>query len=200
MTTKDAILGLAAKISESAVSNVATDAQALAELAKAMCGSAPTEPIATVDDAIAYITANYSGGGGGGVDVGAPTSVVKKNFAPEVGEYVPSASTIGGLAIGETVIVPVDPFNAIYAVASGMTATTKPDTELSPTSCDAYVVTVVNEEITAVEQWGGTLTPGTVTVQEGPQVSTCNVWTFTVPALVYDFETFTGQALYLYMH
>lgn len=64
MTTKDAILGLAAKISESAVTNVATDAQALAELAKAMCGSAPTEPIATVDDAIAYITENYSGGGG----------------------------------------------------------------------------------------------------------------------------------------
>lgn len=65
MTTKDSILALAAKISNGTVPNVATDAQAPGELAKAMCGSAPTEPIATVDDAIAFITANYSGGGGG---------------------------------------------------------------------------------------------------------------------------------------
>lgn len=73
MTTKDSILALAAKISNGTVPNVATDAQALGELAKAMCGSAPTEPIATVDDAIAYITANYSGGGGGDVSTATVT-------------------------------------------------------------------------------------------------------------------------------
>lgn len=66
MTTKDSILALAAKISNDTVPNVATDAQALGELAKAMCGTAPEVPLATVDDAIAFITANYSGGGGGG--------------------------------------------------------------------------------------------------------------------------------------
>lgn len=66
MTTKDSILALAAKISNGTVPNVATDAQALGELAKAMCGTAPEVPLATVDDAIAFITANYSGGGGGG--------------------------------------------------------------------------------------------------------------------------------------
>lgn len=75
MTTKDSILALAAKISNGTVPNVATDAQALGELAKAMCGTAPEVPLATVDDAIAYITANYSGGGGGG------GSVAKVTFA-----------------------------------------------------------------------------------------------------------------------
>ena len=72
MTTKDSILALAAKISNSTVPNVTTDAQALGELAKAMCGAAPEVPLATVDDAVAFITANYSGGGGGG---GATTDV-----------------------------------------------------------------------------------------------------------------------------
>lgn len=78
MTTKDSILALAAKISNGTVPNVATDAQALGELAKAMCGTAPEVPLATVDDAIAFITANYSGGGGG-VDVGNIVSVAAPN-------------------------------------------------------------------------------------------------------------------------
>lgn len=199
MTTKDAILKLADAVSGNTSANVATDVQALAVLAQAMTGGVPAEPLATVDDAIGYIADNYSGGGGG-VDVGAPTFVVKKNFAPEVGEYIPGTSAIGGVAIGEAVIAPVNSFNVIYSVAAGVTATTVPDSELAPTACAAYVVTVDDEEITAVEPWDGTLTPGTVTVQEGPQVSTLNVWSFTVPALEYDFDTWTGQALYLYMH
>lgn len=78
MTTKDSILALAAKISNGTVPNVATDAQALGELAKAMCGTAPEVPLATVDDAIEFITANYSGGGGG-VDVGNIVSVAAPN-------------------------------------------------------------------------------------------------------------------------
>jgi hypothetical protein len=193
MTTKDAILKLADAVSGNTSANVATDVQALAVLAQAMTGGAPAEPLATVDDAIGYIADNYSGGGGG-VDVGAPTLVVKKNFAPEVGEYIPGTSAIGGVAIGEAVIVPVDSFNVISEVAAGVTATTAPDSDLAPTACAAYVVTVDDDKIAAVETWDGTLTQSTF----GPEEYA--VWTFDVPALEFDFDTWTGQALYLYMH
>lgn len=196
MTTKDAILKLADAVSGNTSANVATDVQALAVLAQAMTGGAPAEPLATVDDAIGYIADNYSGGGGGGVDVGAPALVVKKNFAPEVGEDIPGTSAIGGVAIGEAVIVPVDLFNTISEVAAGVTATTVPDSDLAPTACAAYVVTVDDEKITAVAPWSGTLTPGTFDSGMG----TLNVWSFDVPALEFDFDTWTGQALYLYMH
>lgn len=100
MTTKDSILALAAKISNDTVPNVATDAQALGELAKAMCGSAPTEPIATVDDAITYITANYSGGGGG-VDVGPLVQVMylaNTDTEPAVGNAI-DLTTVYDVAI-----------------------------------------------------------------------------------------------------
>lgn len=112
MTTKDSILALAAKISNDTVPNVATDAQALAELAKAMCGSAPTEPIATVDDAIAYITANYSGGGGG-VDVAKVTFACTYTgdefgiLMPLIYEGVIYASTSSDDVDGTTFDVPV---------------------------------------------------------------------------------------------
>ena len=172
--------------------NVTTDvALALADIFRT---DAPMAQETAIVNAIDTITANY--GGGGGVDVGAPTLVVKKNFAPEVGEDIPGTSAIGGVAIGEAVIVPVDLFNAISEVAAGVTATTVPDSELAPTACAAYVVTVDDDEITAVEPWDGTLTPGTYDTG----MTTCNVWSFTVPALEYDFDTGTGQALYLHMH
>ena len=66
MTTKDAILKLANAVSGDTSGNVSTDVQALAVLAQAMTGGVPSEPLATVDDAIAYIADNYSGGGGVG--------------------------------------------------------------------------------------------------------------------------------------
>ena len=195
MTTKDAILKLADAVSGNTSANVVTDVQALAVLAQAMTGGVPAEPLATVDDAIGYIADNYSGGGGG-VDVGAPTLAIMGNAAPEPGGYISDYAAIAGIAIGGTTIVPIDPYNAMASVASGATATTKPDSELNPTNCAAYVVTVDDEEFTAVEEWDGTLTSGTWTGNSG----TLNVWTFTVPALEYDPETFTGQILYLYMH
>jgi hypothetical protein len=195
MTTKDAILKLADAVSGNTSANVATDVQALAVLAQAMTGGVPAEPLATVDDAIGYIADNYSGGGGG-VDVGAPTLVVKKNFAPEVGEYIPGTSAIGGVAIGEAVIVPVDSFNVISEVAAGVTATTAPDSDLAPTACAAYVVTAASGVITAAAPWNGTLTPGTYDTG----MTTCNVWSFTVPALEFNFDEGNGQILYLYMH
>ena len=171
--------------------NVTTDvALALADIFRT---DAPMAQETAIVNAIDTITANY-GGGGGGVDVGAPTFVVKKNFAPEVGEYIPGTSAIGGVAIGEAVIVPVDSFNVISEVAAGVTATTAPDSDLAPTACAAYVVTVDDEEIAAVETWDGTLTQSTF----GPEEYA--VWTFDVPALEFDFDTWTGQALYLYMH
>lgn len=192
MTTKDAILKLADAVSGNTSANVATDVQALAVLAQAMTGGAPAEPLATVDDAIGYIADNYSGGGGGGVDVGAPTFVVKSSDAPEVDDRIPNNAAIAGLAIGDATIVPVLPNGSVLAAASGMTATTKPDMELEPTTCDAYVVTVTSGVITAAAPWGGTLTPGTY--------NTYSIWSFTVPALTIDATTFSGQALYLYMH
>ena len=59
MTTKNAILALAAKVGNAAVDNCETETQALATLAYAMTGKTPTKPIATTEDAFAFITANY---------------------------------------------------------------------------------------------------------------------------------------------
>ena len=172
--------------------NVTTDvALALADIFRT---DAPMAQETAIIHAIDTITANY--GGGGGVDVGAPTLAIMGNSAPEPGGYISSYAAIAGIAIGETTIVPIDPYNAMASVASGATATTKPDDELNPTTCDAYVVTVDDEEFTAVEEWDGTLTPETWTGSSGD----LNIWSFTVPALEYDPETFTGQILYLYMH
>ena len=66
MTTKDAVLALAAKIAGTTQDNVSTTAQALTKLAYAATGQAPTTDLMTVDDCIAFITANYTPGGGGG--------------------------------------------------------------------------------------------------------------------------------------
>ena len=142
----------------------------------------------TTADVVDYII------GGGGVDVGAPSYVVKYNRAPEVGDYIPNVGAIGGIAIGETVIVPVSNYWNIMAVAAGATVTTWPDQDLAPTACAAYVVTVEEEEITAVETWDGTLTQSTFSPEE------YNVWTFDVPALEFNDDAFSGQVLYLYMH
>lgn len=195
-TIAQAITDLATKAKGSqAVPRGRKITDALDALADAMAGTdVPLARCTTIVEAIDAVTESYTPGGGGGVDVGAPTLVVKKNLAPEVGEYIPVTSAIGGVAIGEAVIVPVDSLNAISEVAAGVTATTAPDSELAPTACAAYVVTVDDEEITAVAPWDGTLTQSTF----GPDEY--NVWSFTVPALEYDFDTWTGQALYLYMH
>ena len=172
--------------------NVTTDvALALADIFRT---DAPMAQETAIVNAIDTITANY--GGGGGADVGAPTFVVKQNLAPEVDDRIPGNGAIAGLAIGDATIVPVLPNGNVLAAASGMTATTTPDMELEPTSCDAYVVTVAAGVITASEQWDGTLTAGTYTTARG----TFNVWTFDVPALEFDRSTGSGQALYLYMH
>lgn len=193
-TIAQAITDLATKAKGSqAVPRGRKITDALDALADAMAGTdVPLARCTTIVNAIDTITANY--GGGGGVDVGAPTLVVKKNFAPEVGEHITGTSAIGGVAIGEAVIVPVDSFNVISEVAAGVTATTAPDSDLALTACAAYVVTVDDEEITAVAPWGGTLTQSTFGTDE------YNIWSFTVPALEFDFDTWTGQALYLYMH
>ena len=137
------------------------------------------------------------GGGGGGVEVGAPTLVVSSSTAPEVGDYLQNDDAIAGITIGEAIIVPTDPYNRMPMVASGATATTRPDVDLSPTACAAYVATVAEGEITAVEPWGGTLTQWTWTSSLGDEL---NVWSFTIPALEFDIDTGSGQVLCLYMH
>ena len=193
-TPEQAILAVASAVKGEQVTggdgNVGT---ALDILADALAGENVEVPM-TQQGAILAL-AQYVGGGGG-VDVGAPTFVVKSNSAPEVDDSMPNKSAIAGLAIGDATIVPVMPNGNVLAVASGVTATTGPDMELEPTTCDAYVVTVTRGVITAAAPWDGTLTPGTVTDGHGA----LNVWTFTVPALTFDKTTFSGQALYLYMH
>lgn len=196
MTTKDAILKLADAVSGNTSANVATDVQALAVLAQAMTGGAPAEPLATVDDAIGYIADNYSGGGGG-VDVGAPTYIIGGTTAPEIGDYTSDYSgVISGIAIGDAVIVLIAMFSTVSFVAAGATVTTCPSMDDNPTACAAYVVTVDDGQITAVAPWGGTLTPGTFDSGMG----TLNVWSFDVPALEYDDDTETGKVLCIHLH
>jgi hypothetical protein len=193
-TPEQAILAVASAVKgEQVTGGDGSVNTALDILADALAGQDVEVPM-TQQGAILAL-AQYVGGGGG-VDVGAPTVAIMGNAAPEPGGYISNYAAIAGIAIGETTIVPIDPYNAMASVASGATATTKPDDELNPTTCDAYVVTVDDEEFTAVEEWDGTLTPGTWTGSSG----NLNVWSFTVPALEYDPETFTGQILYLYMH
>lgn len=103
MTTKDAILKLADAVSGNTSANVATDVQALAVLAQAMTGGVPAEPLATVDDAIGYIADNYSGGGGGGVDVGPLHVVMAGDPTTQAGDELGSAAIIK-LSIGDSVI------------------------------------------------------------------------------------------------
>lgn len=103
MTTKDAILKLADAVSGNTSANVATDVQALAVLAQAMTGGVPAEPLATVDDAIGYIADNYSGGGGGGVDVGPLHVVITGDPTTQAGDELGSAAIIK-LSIGDSVI------------------------------------------------------------------------------------------------
>lgn len=195
-TIAQAITDLATKAKGSqAVPRGRKITDALDALADAMAGTdVPLARCTTIVNAIDTITANY--GGGGGVDVGAPTFVISGNAAPETGGYITNTDVIAGVTIGGTTIVPIDPYNTMFSVASGATATTRPDEELSPTTCDAYVVTVNDDEFTAVSPWDGTLTHGTWAGNSGD----LNVWSFEVPALEYDFETSTGQILYLHMH
>lgn len=146
-------------------------------------------------DVAQYATADVSVSGGG-ADVGEPTLIIAGNSAPEPGGYISNTAAVGGLAIGSTTIVPTNQYNAIFYVASGCTATTYPDEDANPTTCAAYVVTVDDEEFTAVAPWDGTLTQGTWTGNFGD----LNVWSFTVPALEFDTSTYSGQILYLYKH
>ena len=168
--------------------NVTTDvALALADIFRT---DAPMAQETAIVNAIDTITANY--GGGGGVDVGAPTYIVGGPTAPEIGDYTSDYSdVISGIAIGDAVIVPIAMFSTVSFVAAGATVTTRPDMDASPTSCAAYVVTVDDGQITAVAPWSGTLTPGTF----DPGMGTLNVWSFDVPALEYDDDTGIGQVL-----
>ena len=192
-TPEQAILAVASAVKGEQVTggdgNVGT---ALDILADALVGENVEVPM-TQQGAILAL-AQYVGGGGG-VDVGAPTYIVGGSTAPEVNDRIPNNAAIAGLSIGDTTIVPVLPNGRVLAVASGVTATTGPDMELEPTTCDAYVVTVTRGVITAAAPWDGTLTPGTYTAME-----TYTIWSFTVPALTIDGTTFSGQALYLHMH
>lgn len=181
MTTKDSILALAAKISNDTVPNVATDAQALGELAKAMCGTAPEVPLATVDDAIAFITANYSGGGGG-VDVGALAFVGGIGEAPIVGEEMFTFPIIALAKIGDVAIYDGSPYGASASggLAGGLTLTTIVVSAELVDTMGAYVCTADgNGQYATIVPWGGTLTRENAEYEGDPGYK----WTFTMPEL-----------------
>ena len=189
-TPEQAILAVASAVKGEQVTggdgNVGT---ALDILADALAGEDVEVPM-TQQGAILAL-AQYVGGGGG-VDVGAPTYIVGGGAAPEVGGYVGDYSdVISGVAIGDTVIVLVTMLSTVSFVAAGATVTTCPSMDDNPTACAAYVVTVDDGQITAVAPWGGTLTPGTFDSGMGM----LNVWSFDVPALEYDDDTETGKVL-----
>jgi len=193
MTTKDSILALAAKISNDTVPNVATDAQALGELAKAMCGAAPEVPLATVDDAIAFITANYSGGGGG-VDVGPLVAVLVEVEEPTVGGGAPGgAYGPHTVAIGDTVIgtgdIPGIGVGYLYgSFAAGMTAQTM---SYDVDTLSAYACTIGDDgEGNAVYL---TVAPYALEATRTSDESGYS-WTFVIP------EMNEGVALVLYPH
>lgn len=192
MTTKDSILALAAKISNDTVPNVATDAQALGELAKAMCGTAPEVPLATVDDAIAFITSNYSGGGGG-VDVG-PLVAVLVDIEPTVGgggmrgADGPHTVAIGDTVIGNGDIPGLGACSLFGSFAAGMTAQTM---SYEGDTLSAYACTIGddgegNSVYLTVEPYA---LEATRTSDEGGYS-----WTFVIP------EMSEGVALVLYPH
>ena len=197
-TRAQAILVLASTVADEDKTGIGNCSvrTALDVLADTLADSDVTIPETDAGEILAL--AQYvSGGGGGGVDVGAPTLVVSSSTAPEVGDYLTNDDAIAGITIGEAIIVPVDPYNRMPMVASGATATTRPDVDLSPTTCAAYVSTVTEGEFTAVEPWDGTLTQWTWTSSLGDEL---NVWSFTIPALEFDVDTGSGQVLCLYMH
>ena len=81
------------------------------------------------------------------------------------------------------------------AVAAGLTAVAFASEEY--TECDAYVCGVdENFEYTSVTPWDGTVTVGS-TYLGGEQFAT---YTFTVPELDLDPETWLGEHLVLYPH
>lgn len=189
MTTKDSILALAAKISNGTVPNVATDAQALGELAKAMCGTAPEVPLATVDDAIAFITANYSGGGGG-ADVGALVDVMYRlgvETEPAVGDAVDLTAVydVAAIKLGDATIADCtingQTIQSDVGFAAGVTLTTiwMPAFD-DPTQDAAFAYTYTVETVEEVDYYK------TVTILEDAVTMETNEnsekrYTFTVP-------------------
>lgn len=184
MTTKDAVLALAAKIAGTTQDNVSTTAQALTKLAYAATGQAPTTDLMTVDDCIAFITANYTPGGGG-VDVGAPFGCYSTDTLPAIGEHEDLMSAIAKVKVGTTIICDGGENFALGGlIASGCALTTLPFLVSEADTCNAYVCTVGPDEdyttaYSTVEAWSGTLTRSDTTLESLPAYE----WTFTMPEL-----------------
>lgn len=183
MTTKDAILKLADAVSGNTSANVATDVQALAVLAQAMTGGAPAEPLATVDDAIGYIADNYSGGGGGGVDVGALALVAAEGSAvPTVGGTPDLDAIVDVVKVGDAKISEAGTNGALMMVAAGASVATVGIPAEYVDTAEAYVCTADAgwTEYQTVVQWDGTITRvGTTVLDDAPGY----YWTFTMPEL-----------------
>lgn len=183
-TIAQAITDLATKAKGSqAVPRGRTITDALDALADAMAGAdVPLANCTTIVNAIDVVTANYSGGGGGGVDVGAMAFVGCALATPTVGGSFHTSPIIALAKIGDVTIydysIVGDPAGGSFA--AGLTLTTDAIPTEYANTMNAYVCTADgSNQYATVELWDGTLTREDAEYEGDPAYQ----WTFTMPEL-----------------
>ena len=173
-TIVEAVVKLATKVKGEAVKPAnATIAAALDTLADALAGeNVQAKP--TIAAAIDVITENYTPGGGGGVDVGAPwRDIIGLEEAPSVGDTLPSPhDTVMAdyVMIGDTIVA------GSAAVLAAGTTFVLTDEDVAPTLLLLTTNGIQdNEKVTAVDDISST-----VSIVEIPDVSDSCV-AFTMP-------------------
>lgn len=172
-----------------------TIAVAIDALNDALAGS-DQQAAQTIEDAVRLLGQNI--GGGGGSSFGSLQYVALEYDLPTVDGEPYGAADIYSISSGGTVLSQ-GMAGILAPVAAGLTAVSYAEAEY--TECDAYVCGVTRNEqelyaYTSVTPWDGTVTVGSME-QSGNQYVT---YTFTVPELDFDPETFTGERLVLYVH
>lgn len=194
-TTVQAILAVASAVKGEQVTggdgNVGT---ALDILADALAGEDVEVPM-TQQGAILAL-AQYVGGGGGGVDVGALTRVSEETSAqPAVGNWGEFGTVIATIKVGSATITDSGESADMPNAAAGTTVATDITMAKDADTADAYVCTLEGNwtngwKYTAVTPWDGTVTRDEVEYQG----ETAYRWTFTVPELQ------EGQWLIIWKH
>lgn len=197
-TIAQAITDLATKAKGSqAVPRGRKITDALDALADAMAGTdVPLANCTTIVNAIDTVTANYSGGGGGGVDVGAPVDVMYRSNVtaePAVGDAVDLATLydVAAVKIGDATIMDVTTtgsgIQSDVGWASGVTLTTIWMPAYSDSAANAaYAFTYTVETVEEVDHYKtvtmleNAVTMETMTDEWGDVKKR---YTFTVPAV-----------------
>lgn len=191
-TQEQAILAVASAVKgEQVTGGDGSVNKALDILADALAGENVQVPM-TQQGAILAL-AQYVGGGGGGVDVGALAFVGGTGEAPTVGEKLFTFPIIALAKIGDVAIYDGSPYGASASggLAAGLTLTTNVVSAELVDTLSAYVCTVDGSgQYATIEPWGGTLTRENAEYEGDPAYR----WTFTMPELQ------EGERLVLYMH